>query len=81
MQRQGSFAEAEYGAKKKQTRRDRFLADMNTVVPPAFARAGSGAAGRAPCPALSERRARAAADWVGTDAAGLFCAAMVRVVR
>src|SRR3954464_13693228 len=33
MQRQGSFAEAEYGAKKKQTRRDKFLADMNTVVP------------------------------------------------
>ena len=25
MQRQGSFAEAEYGAKKKQTRRDKFL--------------------------------------------------------
>ena len=33
MQRQGSFAEAEYGAKKKQTRRDKFLAEMNTVVP------------------------------------------------
>jgi IS5 family transposase len=33
MQRQGSFAEAEYGAKKKQTRRDKFLADMERVVP------------------------------------------------
>jgi IS5 family transposase len=33
MQRQGSFAEAEYGAKKKQTRRDKFLADMEQVVP------------------------------------------------
>src|SRR3954453_978331 len=33
MQRQGSFAEAEYGAKKKQTRRDKFLAEMNVVVP------------------------------------------------
>src|SRR4051794_21027886 len=33
MQRQGSFAEAEYGAKKKQTRRDKFLAEMNAVVP------------------------------------------------
>ncbi len=33
MQRQGSFAEAEYGAKKKRTRRDRFLADMEAVVP------------------------------------------------
>ena len=33
MQRQGSFAAAEYGAKKKQTRRDRFLAEMEAVVP------------------------------------------------
>jgi transposase, IS5 family len=33
MQRQGSFAEAEYGAKKKQTRRDKFLAEMEAVVP------------------------------------------------
>ena len=33
MQRQGSFAQAEYGARKKQTRRDKFLADMEKVVP------------------------------------------------
>src|SRR6185312_1741308 len=33
MQRQGSFAQAEYGAKKKQTRRDKFLAEMELVVP------------------------------------------------
>src|SRR3569833_1572600 len=33
MQRQGSFAEAEYAGKKKQTRRDRFLAEMEEVVP------------------------------------------------
>jgi IS5 family transposase len=33
MQRQGSFAEAEYGAKKKQTRRDKFLAEMEQAVP------------------------------------------------
>jgi transposase, IS5 family len=33
MQRQGSFAEVEYGAKKKQTRRDKFLAEMEAVVP------------------------------------------------
>jgi hypothetical protein len=32
MQRQGSFAEAEYGAKKKQTRRDKFLAEMDAAV-------------------------------------------------
>jgi transposase, IS5 family len=33
MQRQGSFAEAEYGAKKRQTRRDKFLGEMEQVVP------------------------------------------------
>jgi transposase, IS5 family len=33
MQLQGSFAEAEYAGKKKQTRRDRFLAEMERVVP------------------------------------------------
>src|SRR5919112_286954 len=33
MQQQGSFSQAEYGAKKKQTRRDRFLAEMEQVVP------------------------------------------------
>ena len=33
MQRQGSFGEAEYAGKKKQTRRDKFLAEMNAVVP------------------------------------------------
>src|SRR6266478_3202740 len=33
MQRQGSFSQVEYGAKKKQTRRDKFLAEMEQVVP------------------------------------------------
>ena len=33
MQCQGSFAEAEYAGKKKQTRRDKFLAEMERVVP------------------------------------------------
>jgi transposase, IS5 family len=33
MQWQGSFSQAEYGAKKKQTRRDKFLAEMELVVP------------------------------------------------
>src|ERR1051325_3881044 len=33
MQRQGSFSQAEYGAKKKQTRRDKFLAEMEQVIP------------------------------------------------
>ncbi len=30
---QGSFAEAEYAGQKKQTRRDKFLAEMEAVVP------------------------------------------------
>src|SRR5215208_7140615 len=33
MQLQGSFSQAEYAGKKKQTRRDRFLAEMERVVP------------------------------------------------
>ena len=33
MQRQGSFAQAEYAGKKKQTRRDKFLSEMEQVVP------------------------------------------------
>jgi hypothetical protein len=28
MERQGSFSQAEYAGKKKQTRRDKFLAEM-----------------------------------------------------
>ncbi len=33
MQRQGSFSQAEYAGKKRRTRRDRFLAEMEEVVP------------------------------------------------
>ena len=33
MQRQGSFSQAEYAGKKKRTRRDKFLAEMEPVVP------------------------------------------------
>ena len=33
MQLQGSFSQAEYAGKKKQTRRDKFLAEMERVVP------------------------------------------------
>jgi IS5 family transposase len=33
VQRQASFVQAEYAQKKKQTRRDKFLAEMETVVP------------------------------------------------
>src|SRR5512146_3302482 len=33
MQLQGSFSQAEYAKKKKQTRRDKFLAEMEQVVP------------------------------------------------
>jgi IS5 family transposase len=33
MQRQGSFSQAEYAGKKKRTRRDKFLAEMEQVAP------------------------------------------------
>ncbi len=33
MRRQGSFSQAEYAGKKKQTRRDKFLGEMEQVVP------------------------------------------------
>ena len=33
MERQGSFSQAEYTGKKKRTRRDKFLAEMELVVP------------------------------------------------
>src|ERR1700687_4741190 len=33
MQRQGSFSQAEYAGKKKQTRRDRFFAEMEELFP------------------------------------------------
>jgi transposase, IS5 family len=33
MQRQGSFSQVEYAGKKKQTRRDKFLAEMEQAVP------------------------------------------------
>jgi IS5 family transposase len=33
MQRQGSFSQVEYAGKKKQTRRDKFLSEMERVVP------------------------------------------------
>jgi IS5 family transposase len=33
MQRQGSFSQAEYAGKKKRTRRDKFLGEMELVVP------------------------------------------------
>ena len=32
MEKQTSFARAEYAGKKRQTRRERFLADMEAVV-------------------------------------------------
>jgi IS5 family transposase len=58
MQRQGSFLQAEYARKKKPTRRDKFLAEMEAVVP-------WGAAGAASAAALPKGRARPAADRAG----------------
>ena len=77
MQLQGSFSQAEYAGKKKQTRRDKFLAEMEQVVPPASAGAGSGAAGGASAAVLPEGRARPAADRSGADAADPLPAAVV----
>src|ERR1700704_784344 len=61
MQRQGSFSQGGYGAKKKQTRGDKFLA---------------GRGGRA-APLGAEGGPRPPADWAGADAADLLLAAMV----
>ena len=33
MQRQGSFSQAEYAGKKKHTRREKFLGEMDRIVP------------------------------------------------
>ena len=74
MHRQGIFSQAEYASKKKQTRRAKFLAEMEQVVPWPW----SGGAGTA---ALSEGRARPAAGEVGSDAAASLFAAMVRAGR
>src|SRR3954452_23811606 len=76
MQRQGSFAEAEYGAKKKQTRRDKFLAEMEQAVPwarlmdrlaPLYPK---GERGRPPIPLERMLRVSFVQQWVGlADAA------------
>jgi IS5 family transposase len=47
MQRQGRFSQVEYGAKKKQTRRDKFLAEMDQRDGPGCT---LGEAGGASCP-------------------------------
>src|SRR3954453_17393271 len=71
MQRQGSFAEVEYGAKKKQTRRDEFLAEMEAVVPwsrlverlaPLYPK---GERGRPPVPLESMLRVYFVQQWYG----------------
>jgi transposase, IS5 family len=71
MQRQGSFAEAEYAGKKKQTRRDKFLAEMEVVVPwvrlverlaPLYP---TGERGRPPIPLERMLRVYFAQQWYG----------------
>ena len=77
MQRQGSFAEAEYGAKKKQTRRDKFLAEMEQVVPwprlvarlaPLYP---TGERGRPPIPLERMLRVYLVQQWYGLSDEGL----------
>src|SRR3954465_10329790 len=71
MQRQGSFAEAEYAGKKKQTRRDKFLAEMEQAVP--WPRLGArpaplypkGGRGRPPIPLERMLRVYFMQQWYG----------------
>jgi IS5 family transposase len=72
--KQVSFAEAEFGLKKKRTRREKFLAAMEQVVPWFAAHGGERAV-------LSEERKGASALGLGEDAAAVFRAAMVRTGR
>ena len=74
MQLQGSFSQAEYAGKKKQTRRDKFLAEMERVVP--WARLVERLR-----PFYPKGGTRSAADWAGEDAAAVLFAAMVRAGR
>src|ERR1044072_7293394 len=77
MQRQGSFAEAEYAGKKKQTRRDKFLAEMEQAVPwsrlverlaPLYPK---GERGRPPIPLERMLRAYFFQQWYGLSDGGL----------
>ena len=77
MQRQGSFAEAEYAGKKKQTRRDKFLAEMDAVVPwgrlmerlaPLYPK---GERGRPPMPLERMLRVYFVQQWYGLSDEGL----------
>jgi IS5 family transposase len=77
MQRQGSFAEAEYAGKKKQTRRDNFLAEMEQAVPwsrlverlaPLYPK---GERGRPPIPLERMLRVYFVQQWYGLSDEGL----------
>src|SRR3954470_3026046 len=77
MQRQGSFAEAEYAGKKKQTRRDKFLAEMEQAVP--WSRLGprlaplypKGGRGRPPIPLERMLRVYFVQQWYALSDEGL----------
>ena len=56
MPQQISFAQAEYGAKRKTTRRDRFLGEMERVVP--WGRPGGVRLAAATTPRRGQRRGR-----------------------
>ena len=66
-----SFADAEYSGKRKQTRREVFLAEMDQVVPwvallaliePLYPKAGNG---RAPYPMATMLRVHLLQNWFG----------------
>jgi hypothetical protein len=75
MTKQASFSELEYAAKKKQTRRDRFLAEIEAVTP-------WGELERTITPPLPEIRwAGQPAHWAYPDAAHVRGTAMLRTLR
>jgi IS5 family transposase len=77
MQRQGSFSQVEYAGKKKQTRRDKFLAEMEQAVPwsrlvarlaPLYPK---GERGRPPIPLEHMLRVYFVQQWYGLSDEGL----------
>src|ERR1700726_2683583 len=72
---QASFSDLEYANKKRRTRRELFLAEMDAVVPwPELLAGGGGTA------LSADRRARSSAGRFGLNAADLLSPAMVRLV-
>ncbi len=70
---QASFSELEYAAKKRKTRRDRFLAEIEAVTPWAASLAAIE-------PFYPKGGSRPSSDRVGEDTADVHCPAVLRSV-